>query len=169
MRRDEHYPYNELEPSSMPTPPDPVLFLQDYIENRIPLTRDMGIMVQSWDELGLTLTAPFPPNRNDKGTAFGGSLSVMVTLAGWGLTFLFLQVSGIRADVMVRRTRIDYRRPLRGDILTRCLMPEEGDRALFLDSLRTSGRARWTLIQEVAGNGEPAVSCEGVFVAVSPG
>jgi thioesterase domain-containing protein len=151
----------------MHTISDPALYLQDYIETRIPLTAEMGIRVESWDDRGLILTAPFPPNRNDKGTAFGGSLSALVTLAGWGLTFLFLRDAGISADVMVRRTRIDYERPVRGDIATRCHMPEEQERNRFLEDVRRTGKARWTLIQEVAGNGLPAVTCEGLFVAVA--
>ena len=151
----------------MQTPSESVRFLQDYIDTHIPLTADMGIRVESWSEEGLELAAPFLPNKNDKNTAFGGSLSVMVTLAGWGLTFLFLRDAGIPADVMVRRTRIDYKRPVPGRILARCLMPDEQERQRFLGDLRGNGKARWDLRLEVDGNGIPAVVCEGVFVAVA--
>lgn len=151
----------------MPTGSDAVRFLQRYIDTHIPLTGDMGIRVETWDDGGLTLTAPFGPNRNDKNTAFGGSLSVMVTLGGWGLTFLYLRDAGMRADVMVRRTRIDYDRPVHGEIVTRCRMPAEQERQRFLDALRTTGKARWDLTLEVEGRDAPAVVCEGVFVAVS--
>ena len=151
----------------MQTPSESVRFLQDYIDTHIPLTADMGIRVESWGEEGLELAAPFLPNKNDKNTAFGGSLSVMVTLAGWGLTFLFLRDAGIPADVMVRRTRIDYKRPVPGRILARCLMPDGQERQRFLGDLRRTGKARWDLSLEVDGNGIPAVVCEGVFVAVA--
>lgn len=147
--------------------PDSIRFLQSYIDTHIPLTTDMGIRVEDWDDDGLTLTAPFMPNRNDKNTAFGGSLSVMVTLAGWGLTFLFLHDATVQADVMVRRTRIDYERPVHGDIVTRCLMPDEKRRKGFLNALRSAGKARWDLTLEVIESGVPAVVCEGVFVAVA--
>lgn len=151
----------------MHTPSDAVGFLQRYIDTGIPLTADMGIRVETWDDGGLTLTAPFAPNRNDKNTAFGGSLSALVTLAGWGLTFVFLRDAGICADVMVRRTRIDYDHPVRGDIVARCLMPNEATRQRFLHALHTVGKARWQLTQQVEGNGVPAVLCEGTFVAVA--
>ncbi|MCK4565641.1 MAG: YiiD C-terminal domain-containing protein, partial [Verrucomicrobia bacterium] len=64
----------------------------------------------------LELTAPLQPNINDKGTAFAGSISSLLVLAGWGVVTLRLQEAGIRADVAVSRSETDYKRPIRSDM-----------------------------------------------------
>ena len=51
----------------------------------IPLVREMQIEVLGEAEGRLRLRAPLAPNVNDKGSAFGGSLASLMTLAGWAL------------------------------------------------------------------------------------
>ncbi len=50
----------------------------------------------------LTLAVPLAPNINDKGCAFGGSLTSLMTLASWGVVELALAravgAEGERAD-----------------------------------------------------------------------
>ena len=61
-----------------------------FFYEQIPLTRAMGVRVESYDGQQLVLTAPLALNHNHLGTAFGGSLSALATLAGYGLLWLDL-------------------------------------------------------------------------------
>jgi len=61
-----------------------------FLHEQIPLTRAMGVRVRSWDGEKLWLSAPLEPNHNHLGTAFGGSLSALATLAGYSLLWLLL-------------------------------------------------------------------------------
>ena len=73
--------------------------LERKLREEIPLARAMDLRVADYDGQALTLAAPLPPNINDKGCAFGGSLASLMTLAGWGLVRLQLQARGSDAEV----------------------------------------------------------------------
>lgn len=68
----------------------------------------MGIRITRFENGRIELVAPFRPNINDKGTAFAGSISSMLTLAGWALITLHLKEADIAADVMVVKSEIEY-------------------------------------------------------------
>lgn len=90
----------------------------------------------------LRLRAPLAANINDKGCAFGGSLTSLMTLAGWGLIVLRLAEAGLQAEVYVADSEIRYRAPLYED-LEACAELAEGESwDAFLDTLRSCGSAR---------------------------
>lgn len=120
--------------------------LDDFFAEHIPLTQAMGLHVAGRDALGLRLAAPLAPNRNDKGTAFAGSLATIVTLAGWALTTLVLREAGYDdAQVAVGHATTDYRRPVRTGLLAECRQPPADEVEAFLAAFREHGRARWQL------------------------
>jgi thioesterase domain-containing protein len=90
----------------------------------------------------LRLRAPLAANVNDKGCAFGGSLSSLMTLAGWGLIVLRLAEAGLQAEVYVADSEIRYRAPLYGDLEACAELAEGASWYTFLDTLRSRGRAR---------------------------
>ena len=55
------------------------------MREEMPLLAFMGVEVEACDGHSLTLQAPLAPNRNDKGTAFAGSLASLSTVTGWAL------------------------------------------------------------------------------------
>ena len=98
----------------------------------------------------LRLRAPLAANVNDKGCAFGGSLTSLMTLAGWGLIVLRLAEAGLEAEVYVADSEIRYRAPLCED-LEACAELAEGESwDVFLDTLRSRGRARLAIRATVA-------------------
>ncbi|HET8897990.1 MAG TPA: YiiD C-terminal domain-containing protein, partial [Rhodanobacteraceae bacterium] len=103
----------------MQTMPHDIIELERYILEHIPLARAMQLRVADWDGHRLQLAAPLTPNINDKDCAFGGSLSSLMTLAGWGATVLLLAARGVSADVFVARSEIRYLAPLFGDLRAR--------------------------------------------------
>ncbi|RYD25022.1 MAG: hypothetical protein EOP86_27860, partial [Verrucomicrobiaceae bacterium] len=76
----------------------------DYLHRQIPLSRAMGARVETYDGETLVLTAPAELNHNHLGTAFGGSLSALATLAGYGL--LWLELGSRDSHIVIRRSRI---------------------------------------------------------------
>lgn len=76
----------------------------------------MQISVADYSGDRLELQAPLEPNMNDKGTAFAGSISSMLVLAGWGLITLRLREAGIQADVVVSKSETAYKRPICSDM-----------------------------------------------------
>lgn len=118
----------------------------------------------------LRLHAPLSANVNDKGCAFGGSLTSLMTLAGWGLVVRRLSAAALDADVYVGTSEVRYRAPLYAD-LEAVAMPAEGeDWEAFLRAFRTTGKARFAVLAQVPlPEGGVAAEARSRYVAVRKG
>ena len=135
-----------------------------FFHRKIPLTRAMGIRVEAWDGNGLVLTAPLDANHNHLGTAFGGSLAALATLAGYGL--LWLELGDRDAHIVVRHSEIDYRQPVTGTLRAICHRPPEAELGLFRKTFAKAGKARIRLEVSVEEAGRVCTAFSGTFVAI---
>ncbi len=135
-----------------------------YFHEKIPLTRAMGLTVESYDAEKLVLAAPLEPNHNHLGTAFGGSLSVMATLAGYGV--LWLEMEDPEVHVVVKSSTIHYRHPVRGEIRSICKRPDQPRMDAFKAKFRRTGKAGIELAVTIVEEDRVCVDFRGVFVAV---
>lgn len=135
-----------------------------FLHEQIPLTRAMGVQVESYDQGRLVLTAPLGANHNHLGTAFGGSLSAIATLAGYGL--LWLELGDRKAHIVVRKSSISYLHPVRGMIRAICQRPDEATAAAFRAKFSEQGKARITLAVIIEHEGQVCVEFEGVYIAI---
>ena len=122
--------------------------LRRYCESMPPVAA-RGIGVSGYDGERLTVHAPLAANVNDKGTAFGGSLVSLMTLAAWALTTLRIEQAGLEADVYVADTEVRYRAPLLTDLHAEAWLAEDEAWAPVLATLRERGKARATLLAHV--------------------
>lgn len=134
-----------------------------YLHKNIPITAAMGVEVESSNAEGLVIKAPLEPNHNHLGTAFGGSLSAIATLAGYGLVWLALGDS--KAHVVVGDGTLRFRRPVTGEIRAICRPPASQVMRHFCEEFERTGRGRLRLQATIEENGEVAVEFEGIFVA----
>ena len=130
------------------------LRLQAEFDHSIPLTRAMGIQVINYDDKQLELSAPLAPNINDKGTAFGGSISSILTLAAWGVVWLACARQQIRADVVIHKGDITFLKPVVGDLYAVCQIPPAAEMTGFFKRLNSKGRARIALRSELLVEGD---------------
>ena len=70
----------------------------------MPPARALQPRVAGYSDGRLRLYAPLAANVNDKGSAFGGSLSSLMTLAAWGLTSLAVGVMMTELLLMIPAT-----------------------------------------------------------------
>lgn len=146
---------------------DAVSDLERLLLAQIPLARAMELRIRDYDGDHLAIAAPLAPNINDKGCAFGGSLASLMTLAAWGLVNLKLAEAGEQAEVFVADSAISYLNPV-WDALTAEAAAEPGqDWDQFIADLRARGKARITMMAEVAVAEGGGVACRmfGKFVA----
>jgi len=135
----------------------------------MPPVAALGARPLGYDGKTLRLGAPLAANVNDKGCAFGGSLSGLMTLAGWGWITLRLQLEGLDAEVYVADSQVKYLSPMYEDLIAEA-MPAAGESwDQFTDTLRRHGKARIAMQARVpiAAGGEAAVFT-GRFVAMRP-
>ncbi|MGB8170196.1 MAG: YiiD C-terminal domain-containing protein [Chthoniobacteraceae bacterium] len=138
--------------------------IEQFFHAKIPLTAAMGVQVESYDAQRLILTAPLEENHNHLGTAFGGSLAALLILSGYGL--LWLELGDAESHIVVRKTSLDYRRPVRGPLRAICPRPTAENFATFKDTYTRRGKARIELHATIEQRDIVAVEFRGLFVAL---
>ena len=128
--------------------------------------------ILGWDDGCLRLQAPLAANVNDKGCAFGGSLTSLMTIAGWGLVFLRLAEAGLEADIYVADSRIRYLKPVYEDLRIEARLDaagiEGGDAIDLPGALRARGRASVRIeARTVLADGASAAVLGGRYVAIA--
>ena len=127
-----------------------------------PMLAAMQVRVEGHEHAWF-LAAPFDPNRNDHGTAFGGSLSTLTTIAGWMRTNL---AAGDDHDVVIQHGNCDFVRPLTGDLFARPLPVDDLTLQRFSSALARRGRARLAVQVEILNDAcEQVVLFSGQYVA----
>jgi thioesterase domain-containing protein len=133
----------------------------------IPLAAAMGVEIRRLDEHLLEIAAPLAPNRNHMGTAFGGSLQGLATLAGWGVT-LIATGSADTYHVVIRDAQMRFLAPVSGELVATAARPSPGAVAAFHGKLAERGRARLTVPVTIQGPGDTvAARFVGEFVALA--
>lgn len=141
--------------------------LQEYLHEHIPLSRAMAVRVQAASRDEVVLSAPLAPNLNHRGTAFGGSISTLATLACWSL--LRVRTDGIDPlpHLVVARNSVKYLHPVEADFSAIVRFPADADWEALLQRLESRKRFRLPLLAEVRSQEQIAALFEGDFVALA--
>jgi thioesterase domain-containing protein len=137
---------------------------EEFLHQQIPITRAMGVRVVAYNGGQLTLTAPIALNHNHLGTAFGGSLGAVATLAGYAL--LWLELRDRECHLVIRQSSLSFRRPVRKEIVAICRRPSSELLREFKDAFGQHGKARIALDVTIEEDGLAAVEFKGIFVAL---
>lgn len=140
--------------------------LQTYLHAHIPLSKAMEVEVIAATPDGIELSAPLAPNVNHRGTAFGGSIATLATLAGWSLLRVRLGDYAPLPHLVIQRSSMEYLLPIEGAFSAAVSYPAEADWTDFLARLEARGRARLNLAVEVFADRQLAARMTGVFVAL---
>jgi thioesterase domain-containing protein len=131
--------------------------LESVLHQDIPLTREMGIKVLSWQAHQLRLHLPLAPNINHKSTLFGGSLYCGAVLAGWGWLYLRLKEAGIEdGHIVIQDGQISYPLPVNSDGVVICDAPDDPTWDKFVKLYQRRGRARLSLNTRILAEGSDA-------------
>jgi len=120
--------------------------LQSVFDQDIPISRAMGLRLVSLDHDTLKMSAPLGPNINDKGTAFGGSLGALLTLAAWGVVWIACKRSKLDCDIVIHKGEISYYQPVTSEINVICPIPIDSEWQTFKSRLSSKGKARMNLV-----------------------
>ena len=107
----------------------------------MPPVAAMQPAIEARDAGTLRLRAPLAANINDKGCAFGGSLTSLMTIAGWGIVSLTLAEAGLDADIYVADSRVRYLKPVFEDLVVDAGFDDPVEAAGLAEVLRQQGRA----------------------------
>lgn len=142
--------------------------INDFLSQTVPLFSAMQARLDRCDDHGLALVAPLPPNINDKGIAFGGSMAAIAALTGWALTRVTLREHGETAEIVITDSILKFLKPVREDIIAECARPDMAVIRDFITSYRQHGRTRWTVEVIIRANSEPAMLFTGHYAIYRP-
>lgn len=140
--------------------------LQRYLNTHIPLTNAMQISVLSIELEQLILQAPLAPNKNPHHTVFGGSIATILTLAAWSLVHTRLEAEGMPSTLVVRRSALEYKRPVEGDFAAKAYFADATQWASFKQTLQTKGKAKIAVEAVIDYAGQLSAQFNGEFVAL---
>ena len=139
--------------------------LQNKLHNEIPLTKYMNIKIKEYNEKELITTAPLGININDKGTAFGGSLSTMTIISSWSLCWLIAKELGFDSkNIVVIRNENSYKKPVTKDIFCYTQKPSKEEIQRLKEKLETKKSASIKIISYIIEDNETCVEFEGYYV-----
>ena len=139
--------------------------LQNKLHNEIPLTKYMNIKIQEYNQTKLITTAPLSININDKGTAFGGSLSTMTIISAWSLCWLISKELGFDSNnIVIIKNDTSFRKPVTKDIVCHTKKPSKEEIEIVKQKLQTKKSASLKIQSQIIENGEICVDFEGFYV-----
>jgi thioesterase domain-containing protein len=140
--------------------------LQNYFHDHIPLSKAMGVEIETATPQIVRLAAPLAPNSNHHGTVFGGSASAVAVLSAWGLLHVAMLDAGIKADLVVQKSSMSYALPIKGEFTAEAIAPAPEKWQRFLATLLKYKRARISVRSVLNCEGRQVGEFEGDFVAV---
>jgi thioesterase domain-containing protein len=143
-----------------------VEYLQLRLDREFPLARHIGVRAECADDRRVVLRAPFAPNANYKGTAFGGSLFSLAVLAGWAWATRHLAAHQIDADVVIQESSVRYLAPVNGELCAILEAPAVATAQKFRRMLERAGRGRIRLQVSVFDGETLATRFDGWYVAM---
>ena len=108
---------------------------------------------------------PLELNRNHQQTAFAGSLNALCTIVGWGTLFLRLQEKSLTGNIVIRRGKIRYLRPVFTTefiAVARPLLAEQVDH--FFELLSHQGQSKIDVSVDISDDQGAYVHFTGSYV-----
>jgi thioesterase domain-containing protein len=139
--------------------------LQEKLHNEIPLTKMMNIKIQDYNANELITSAPLDINVNDKGTAFGGSLSTMTIISAWSLCWLIAKELGFDSkNIVVIKSENSYKSPVTKDIICYTQKPSKEEIEVLKQKLETKKSASIKINSSIIEDDKICVEFQGYYV-----
>lgn len=144
---------------------DNVEIVRNKLKGQVPLIGHMAVDIVEYEPCKVVVSAPLEPNINTHGTAFGGSLYCVATMAGWSLVHLSLMDAGYEPNVWVTKGEVAYLKPVTHEIKAVAEI-DEAALDLFLKAFKSKGKARTTIRVVVHCDEQTAVTLNVEFAAM---
>ncbi len=140
-----------------------LLDLQNKLYEKIPITKMMGFEILSFDKYALLTRIPLDLNINDKGTAFGGSLSSFATISAWVLLELLINEHQDNHDILVVSSLCTFKAPLTSDINCTVFTPPKEELLTLREKLSSKGIGSIKVNAQISEVGELCFDYEGKY------
>lgn len=140
--------------------------IQNYLYERIPITRSMDVHVLYYDGQTIRLAAPLLPNINHRNTVFGGSIATLGILANWTLLHLKLEETGLPFRLVIQKSYVDFMEPVDDDFEVEASLPDGEQWDRFWKTLTRKKKSRLAVRSELKLRHKTVAIHEGAYVAI---
>lgn len=142
--------------------------LQRYIEENIPIVRDMGFVVEKIEGERIVVSGEYCRHINHTKSVFGGSISSVMTLAGWGKVRLLIEEFDPTATVVIKSNSTEFIKPVTEDYVVYTEIINERRISKFRKTYEKFGRGRVEVEACLThrGSDEVLARFKGEFVAL---
>ena len=140
--------------------------LAAFLHDRIPLSAAMAVEVRAAGPAGVELYAPLAPNRNHRGTGFGGSASTLAILAAWSALKVRMSAAGLRGRIVIRRNTMSFDRPITAGFTAAASPPAADAWEKFAATLERGRTARVHVHATLRCEGETVGEFDGEFAVL---
>jgi thioesterase domain-containing protein len=120
--------------------------LEKLLWAQIPLAKAMHVRVLKADEKEVEVACGLALNHNHLGSAFGGSLSALMTLAAYCRIFHMINGTG---HVLLKSNATKFLRPVNEDLRAVCFPPLPEVISKFLNTYQKKGTAQLSLTSQI--------------------
>jgi thioesterase domain-containing protein len=140
--------------------------LNQFLNSQFPLASAMGVEILHADLASTLVRAPLNLNHNHIGSGFGGSLNAALVFACYAWFYNWLEISGLKGEVILQKSQIEYTKPVREELRATCFAPDPPELNAAFEAFKSKGKARLKLRGEIHISTGVAVAFEGLFVAL---
>lgn len=137
---------------------------EQYLHNRIPITKEMSFSVVEFEPHLVKIGAQLIPNINGDVMAFGGSVNSVMTICGWSLVFNNIFDIDPNANIVIKKSSIDYFKPIETDFTAECKLMDREKRERFIKTYERLGKARLEIHVFIKNEEETLASFRGLYV-----
>ena len=141
--------------------------INQHLHSQIPMTLQMGILVQRFSNEGVIATAPLQANINHQQSAFGGSIAALGIVTGFVAIWGNLQTRTISAELVIQHSETEFSKPGLGDMEARSRALSQSALESFMATLNSNGTARILVTTDIFSDSKLIASNTGTFVAIS--
>ncbi|MFC4995016.1 YiiD C-terminal domain-containing protein [Rubritalea tangerina] len=137
-----------------------------YVHAHIPITACLEADFTEYSGDALVVEAPLEANINHRHSAFGGSMSAIGILSGWGLLFIKLRELGMENTLVIQSSSFEFGKPAVASFQAVAKIPSPEKFERFVKMLKRKGRARLGVESEIFCEGEKVGVHRGEYVAL---
>lgn len=138
---------------------------EKFLHEKIPITKAMGIEVIEFSKSKVKMSAKLNANINDKLTAFGGSINALMTICGWAMVFINIKEIDADADIVIKKSTINYLAPIKEDFIAECELIDQEERKNFLEWYTIHKKSRLNLKIFIKNDKTTFAQYDGQYVA----
>lgn len=139
---------------------------QNYLNTNIPITRRMGIEVETLTTNEVKLKAPIALNINHHQSAFGGSVDSLFLTAGWSYVRLIVNHIEPLPLIVGSKANTTFKRPITQDFAASLVIPSKREVRKFLKEYERNGKASITLEATIKDDGKTYAIFKGKYVVI---